>query len=51
MDNEFTNGTPHEHLESTTDFTVPYDYTAQSPADAKADVEEFAGSGVVDTSS
>ena len=51
VDNEFTNGTPHEHLESTTDFTVPYDYTAQSPADAKADVDEFAGSGVVDTSS
>ena len=51
VDNEFTNGTPYEHLESTTDFTVPYDYTAQSPADAKADVEEFAGTGVIDTSS
>lgn len=51
VDNEFTNGTPHEHLESTTDFTVPYDYTAQSPADAKADVEAYAGTGVVDTTS
>lgn len=48
VDNTFVD-TPHEHLNSTTDFTVPYDYAAQSPADAKADVEVHAGTGVIDT--
>ena len=47
VDNTFED-TPHEHLESTTDFTVPYDYTAQSPEDAKDAVEADAGTGVID---
>ncbi|WP_040702061.1 pectate lyase family protein [Nocardiopsis ganjiahuensis] len=47
VDNAFVD-TPHEHLESTTDFTVPYDYEAESPEDAKASVEAGAGTGVID---
>lgn len=48
VDNEFVD-TPHEHLESTTDFTVPYDYEAQSPEEARDAVGEHAGAGVIDT--
>lgn len=47
VDNAFVD-TPHEHLESTTDFTVPYDYTAQSPDEARTAVEQSAGTGVID---
>ena len=47
VDNAFVD-TPHEHLESTTDFTVPYEYEAQRPEDAKAAVESGAGTGVID---
>ncbi|WP_306369189.1 polysaccharide lyase family 1 protein [Nocardiopsis sp. CC223A] len=47
VDNEYVD-TPHEHLESTTDFTVPYEYPAQTPQEARAAVEEYAGPGVVD---
>lgn len=47
QDNEFVDS-PHEHLESTTDFTVPYDYTAHTPAEARELVAENAGIGVID---
>ncbi|WP_202919527.1 pectate lyase family protein [Saccharothrix deserti] len=39
---------PHEHLESTTNFTVPYDYDPLSPQEAKTQVAQFAGVGVID---
>ncbi|NJQ06882.1 pectate lyase family protein [Streptomyces lonarensis] len=47
VDNAFVDS-PHEHLESTTDFTPPYAFDADSPADAKAAVEQYAGAGVID---
>ena len=46
VDNTFED-TPHEHLESTTDFTVPYEYEAQSPEEARTAVEADAGTGVI----
>lgn len=46
-DNTFIDS-PHEHLESTTDFTVPYSYQADTPAAAKQAVEQYAGTGVID---
>lgn len=45
-DNTFINS-PHEHLTSTTSFTVPYSYQADSPAAAKAAVDAYAGAGVI----
>lgn len=39
---------PHEHLKSTTDFTVPYSYTPLSPQDARTQVTQSAGVGVID---
>ncbi|MDE3719891.1 hypothetical protein PWG71_00705 [Nocardiopsis sp. N85] len=50
VDNAYVDS-PHEHLESTTDFTVPYAYEAQSPEEALAAVEAHAGSGVIDVTS
>lgn len=47
VDNAFEE-TPNAHLESTTDFTVPYSYNALSPEDARAQVEQNAGNGVID---
>ncbi|AYY14490.1 hypothetical protein EF847_19125 [Actinobacteria bacterium YIM 96077] len=42
--------TPHGHLESTTDFTVPYEYggDAHTAEDARELVQQFAGIGVID---
>ncbi|MFC8800089.1 polysaccharide lyase family 1 protein [Promicromonospora sp. NPDC057138] len=45
-DNAFEE-TAHEHLSSTTDFTVPYAYTALSPGKARAAVLSGAGTGVL----
>lgn len=38
---------PHEHLHSTTDWTVPYSYQADSPEVAKQRVEAEAGAGII----
>jgi pectate lyase len=45
-DNAFEE-TAHEHLSSTSDFTVPYAYTALSPGKARAAVLSGAGTGVL----
>ena len=45
-DNAFEE-TAYEHLSSTTDFTVPYTYTALSPGKARAAVLSGAGTGVL----
>ena len=37
--------TPHEHLRSTTNFTVPYDYNPLSPQEARSQVTQHAGVG------
>ncbi|MEE2039996.1 right-handed parallel beta-helix repeat-containing protein [Nocardiopsis sp. CT-R113] len=47
VDNAFTDS-PSDHLESTTDFTVPYPYDAETPAQARESVAAHAGTGVVD---
>jgi pectate lyase len=47
VDNTFVD-TPHEHLESTTDFEVDYEYEALASSDTKARVTEGAGIGVID---
>jgi pectate lyase len=39
--------TAYEHLSSTTDFTVPYEYAALSPGKARASVLSGAGTGVL----
>lgn len=48
VDNTFVD-TPNAHLESTTDFTVPYEYEALASSETKARVTEGAGVGVIDT--
>ncbi|MFA9559677.1 fibronectin type III domain-containing protein [Evansella sp. AB-rgal1] len=45
--NTFVNS-PADHLYSTTDFTVPYQYSLHSAEEAKLLVEEFAGVGIID---
>ncbi|MDA1358366.1 right-handed parallel beta-helix repeat-containing protein [Glycomyces luteolus] len=47
VDNTYMD-TPHEHLESTTDFTVPYEYEALASSETKTHVTEGAGAGVID---
>ncbi|WP_103501609.1 MULTISPECIES: polysaccharide lyase family 1 protein [Streptomyces] len=47
QDNTFVDS-PHEHLTSTTDFTPPYSFDADSPADARSAVQQYAGTGVID---
>jgi pectate lyase len=47
VDNIFEDS-PSDHLESTTDFTVPYGYSADSPEDVPALVQDGAGVGVLD---
>jgi hypothetical protein len=39
--------TAQEHLSSTTDFTVPYEYAALSPGKARTSVLSGAGTGVL----
>ncbi|MCH7231173.1 polysaccharide lyase family 1 protein [Glycomyces sp. L485] len=46
VDNAFEN-TAHEHLESTTDFTVPYDYDALSPEQARDQALRHTGTGAL----
>src|SRR5690606_1569374 len=48
VDNVYAGTTPYEHLESTTDFTVPYEYTALSPEEAKTQAMQNTGVGIVD---
>lgn len=50
VDNAYAGSTPFEHLESTTDFTVPYDYAALSPEEARDQAIQNAGVGVIDVS-
>ncbi|MDT0301343.1 pectate lyase family protein [Streptomonospora wellingtoniae] len=47
VDNAYED-TPHEHLESTTDFTVPYSYDALGPEEARTQASQNSGTGVVD---
>ncbi|WP_017539373.1 pectate lyase family protein [Nocardiopsis halophila] len=47
VDNAYEDS-PHEHLESTTGFTVPYSYDALGPEEARAQAEQNAGTGVID---
>jgi pectate lyase len=47
VDNIFEDS-PSDHLESTTDFTVPYDYSADAPEDVPDLVQANAGVGVLD---
>ncbi|MGP4109487.1 pectate lyase family protein [Streptomyces sp. 4N509B] len=48
VDNAYAGTTPYEHLQSTSDFTVPYAYEATSPEVAKEQVTQAAGVGVID---
>lgn len=47
VDNTFVD-TPNEHLESTTDFTVPYEYEPLASSETKTRVTEGAGVGVIE---
>ncbi|MGS2648916.1 pectate lyase family protein [Streptosporangium sp. LJ11] len=47
VNNVYVN-TPHAHLTSTTNFTVPYAYNALSPQDAKTQAMQNTGVGIID---